>query len=92
MGATSVWNYNGKNRTLTVLIMTPEELEHRLTVLETNYEDLSKMRQDVHELLTKFAKYEGKWGTFIMIGTALWAVFVAFKTDILKILGITHAG
>lgn len=65
--------------------MTPEDLEHRLTKLETNYENLANMQEDVHQLLEKFAKYEGKWGTFLMIGTALWAVFAVFKDEIFKL-------
>lgn len=66
--------------------MTPEELEHRLTVLEANAERNEQIQKDVHDLLLKFAKYEGKWGTFIMIGGALWAVFIVFKDEILKLL------
>jgi hypothetical protein len=65
--------------------MTPEELEHRLTVIETELHQLKELNVDVKTIIARFNKYEGRWGTLILIGTAIWAVIVAFKEDFLQL-------
>lgn len=63
------------------------EIERRLTALETESRDQIKLLEDLTEtnqgLLLKMAKYEGRWGTLLMIICALWAVFAVFKDDII---------
>lgn len=59
-------------------------IEHRLTALEEQTKDFKELKEEVHDLLLKFTKYEGRWGTMIMIGTGLWAAFSVFKDQILS--------
>lgn len=58
------------------------ELEHRVTKVEEACSLIPKMAEQLNEMSTKFAKYEGRWGTITLIGTACWALFATFKDDI----------
>lgn len=60
------------------------EIEHRLTKVEEAVSVLPNMQATLNEMANKFARYEGKWGTFTLVGTAIWAVFVVFKDDIVR--------
>lgn len=61
-------------------------IEHRLTALEEQTKDFQELKHEVHDLLLKFNKYEGRWGTIVMIGAALWAIFATFKDQILAMI------
>jgi hypothetical protein len=63
------------------------EIEHRLTKVEEVVALLPDMKKSLDEMNLKFAKYEGKFGTFTLIGTALWVSFVTFKDEIFRWFG-----
>lgn len=65
--------------------MDPIQIEHRLTRVEAAIACIPGMQTTLNEINTKFAKYEGRWGTITLIAAAFWAAFVAFKDEILKV-------
>jgi ABC-type Fe3+-hydroxamate transport system substrate-binding protein len=59
------------------------EIEHRLTKVEEACALIPKMAEQMDAMAQKLAKYDGRWGTLLMVGTALWAMFAAFKDSII---------
>lgn len=59
------------------------ELEHRVTKVEEACALIPRMSEQLDAMATKFAKYEGRWGTITMIGMCCWAVFATFKDDVI---------
>lgn len=60
------------------------EIEHRLTKVEEACALLPEMASKLDSVSKKLAKYDGRWGAMIMLGTAIWAVFVVFKDNIMS--------
>lgn len=61
-----------------------QQLEHRLTKLEIAVEPIPEIVRTLQEINTKFAKYEGRWGMFTLIGTGLWIALTTFKDDLIN--------
>lgn len=63
-------------------------LLERLTRLETEHKALEHQHQSIQTkldmLLTRFNKYEAKWGGVLMVASALGAVLLAFKAEVLR--------
>lgn len=60
------------------------EIEHRLTKVEEACALVPKMAEQIEQMSTKFAKYEGRWGAITLVGAGVWALFSVFKDDIIK--------
>ena len=64
------------------------EMLERLTRLETEYKTLEHQHQSIQKkldtLITRFDKYEAKWGGVLMVVSAVGAVVIAFKAELLK--------
>jgi hypothetical protein len=67
------------------------EVIERLARLETEFKTLEHQHGGIQTkldiMITRFDKYEAKWGGVLMVGSALFAIFLALKTELLKWLG-----
>lgn len=67
------------------------DIVQRVARLESEYEIMSKQhsglttRLDV--LIRRFDRYEAKWGGVLMVLSALAALVLAFKAEIMRFLG-----
>lgn len=61
------------------------QLEHRLTKVEEAVVLLPAMAEKIDHMEKKFERYEGRWGSILLMVTGLWAMFATFKDDILKL-------
>lgn len=59
------------------------ELEHRLTKVEEACAMIPDMSRKLDSMDLKLSRYDGRWGTITLIGTAMWAMLIAFKDNIL---------
>ena len=66
------------------------QLEHRLTKVEEACALIPDMAKQQADMYAKLAKYDGRWGTMLMVGTALWAMFVVFKDSIFSLFKQGH--
>ncbi len=62
------------------------EIEHRLTKVEEACALVPQMAAQMNEMSIKFSKYEGRWGAITLVCTGVWALFVVFKDDLLKLI------
>jgi hypothetical protein len=64
------------------------EMLERLTRLETEYKTLEHQHGSIQTkldiLITRFNKYEAKWGGVVMVVSAIVAILIALKTELLK--------
>jgi hypothetical protein len=64
------------------------EMLERLTRLETEHKALEHQHQSIQKkldmLITRFDKYEAKWGGVLMVVSAVGAVVIAFKSELIK--------
>lgn len=67
------------------------EVIERLARLETEFKTLEHQHGSIQTkldvMITRFDKYEAKWGGVVMVATALGAIVLALKTELLKWLG-----
>lgn len=60
------------------------EIEHRLTKVEEACSLIPKMSAQLDDITAKQARFDGRWGTMVMVGTAIWAMFAVFKDDVIN--------
>lgn len=58
-----------------------------MTKVEEACAMIPEMAKQMADMSKQLAKYDGRWGTIFLIGSALWAVFVTFKGHILGLFG-----
>lgn len=64
--------------------MDDRDLEHRLTEMEISLQELKDFkRETLVPLINKFNMYEARWGLLVMMGSALMALFLVFKGNVL---------
>lgn len=67
------------------------EVIERLTKLETEQKTLAHQHSAITTkldiMITRFDKYEAKWGGVVMVATALGAIVLALKAELLKWIG-----
>lgn len=67
------------------------EIIERLTKLETEQKTLAHQHASISTkldlLITRFTRYEAKWGGVVMVMSALAALVLAFKSELLKWMG-----
>ena len=64
------------------------DMLERLARLETAHKALEHQHGSIQTkldmMITRFDKYEAKWGGVLMVASALGAVFLAFKTEVIR--------
>lgn len=64
------------------------ELLERVTRIETEHKVLEHQHASIQKkldtLITRFDKYEAKWGGVLMVVSAVGAIILAFKAEVIK--------